>query len=319
VGFTHKRLLLVPLVAALIGTAGFLMLQPSSYQSSATIWVSGGGVGTQSAAQAQADIISQFLKTNAFAASVVSTSPMGTYLNDHPNAVSGFSVGDLLGRSSGQPSPDAIRSYLASHVSVTQLGPAEITLTVTGPTPDVAKGTADALTTQLLKAEVAAKTTPTTTQLALYQSQLQDQSAALNTDLDAVRAYLVAHPNLIGNPGAVATDPQLAILQDHATEAQQTYLQLLAKIDQAQSDLAAAQQANLAPYRVIDAPQTPAGQSFGRQQLLAIAAGLLAGLLAVVGLGALLVRLDTTIHSPNDVQSMLGLPVIGATPLSAEA
>ena len=34
---------------------------------------------------------------------------------------------------------------------------------------------------------------------------------------------------------------------------------------------------------------------------------------------ALLVRLDTTIHSPNEVQRMLGLPVIGATPLSAEA
>lgn len=314
--FAHKLLLAVPLVAALVGTAGFLFVQPGSYQSSATIWVSGGGVGTQSAAQAQADIITQFLKTNAFASAVASNSPLGAYLSDHPGVASG-TLGSLFGQS-GPPSTDAVRAYLASHVTITQLGPAEMTLTVTAPTPDTARGTADALTAQLLKAEVAAKTTPTTTQLALYQSQLQDQSAALNTDLAAVRAYLTSHPGLVGNPSATATDAQLAILQDRAAQDQQSYLTLLGKISQAQSDLAAAQEANLAPFRTVDAPQTPSSQGFGRQQLLAVAAGVLAGLLAVIGLGALLVRLDSTIHTTDEVLRMTGLKAIGATPLSAE-
>lgn len=314
--FAHKLLLIVPFFAAAIGTAGYVMLQPAAYQSTANIWVTGNGAGTQSAAQTQSDTINQLLKSPSFAQKVANAGPLGSYLDAHPDTA-GFSVRALLGLSRpAKPSADAVRLYLASHVTFTQAGPSELTVTVTMPTPDVAKGTADALLNQLTAEEIAARTAPTQTQLALYQSQLQDQSAVLATDLAAVRAYLAAHPNL-SSEKAAATDPQLAILQGRATVDQQSYLQLLGKIQQAQSDLELANQ-TLTPFRIVDAPQKPTSQSlFGKQDLIAIAVGLLVGVAAVGAMGALLVRLDTTIHEVSEVHAMVGLRVIGSAPLSA--
>jgi uncharacterized protein involved in exopolysaccharide biosynthesis len=326
IGFGHKRLLLAPLLAALIATAAYVLSQPPSYQSSATVWVNGGGVGTQSAAQSQADVVNQYLKTNSFAVSVAQSGPLGAYLNAHPSAVPGAGIrtqlAGLFGAGGGnqKASPDAIRQYLAAHVTITQLGPSELILAVSAPTPDLAKGTATAFITQLTSAEVAAKTSAGQSQLALYQSQLQDQAKVLSDDLAAVKQYLAAHPNLSRDPAAAATDSQLAVLQDAATVARQTYLALLTKIDQTQSDLALAEQPRLAPFRVVDSPQTPSSQSLlSKQLLLAIGGGLAAGILLLAALAALLVRLDTTIHDPSEVEAMVGLRVIGSTPLSARA
>jgi uncharacterized protein involved in exopolysaccharide biosynthesis len=326
IGFGHKRLLLAPLLAALIATAGYVLMQPASYQSSGTLWVNGGGVGTQSAAQSQSDLVSQYLKTNSFAVSVAQSGPLGEYLNTHPSAVPGAGIrtqiSGLVGGSetNQKASADAIRQYLAAHVTTTQLGPSELVIAVTAPTPDLARGTALSLITQLTSAEVAAKTAAGQTQLALYQSELQDESKVLTDDLAALRQYLSAHPNLAKDPTAAATDPQLAVLQDAATVARQNYVALLAKIDQTQSDLALAEQPKLAPFRVVDSPQTPSSQSlFSKQVLLAIAAGLLAGILLLAAMAALLVRLDTTIHDQREVEAMLGLHAIGSTPLSARA
>jgi uncharacterized protein involved in exopolysaccharide biosynthesis len=325
IGFAHKLLLLAPMVAALVGTAAFVLLQPAGYQSSATVWVNGGGVGSQSAAAAQADIVNQFLKTNTFALAVAQNSPLGEYLNTHSDAAQGSSITtqikELFGRGGNaqKPSDDAIRTYLAAHVTVAQLGPSELTVTMNGPTPDVARGTALALITQLSTAEVTVRTTPAQTQLALYQAQLQDQAKVITADLAAIRDYLAAHPNLVKDANAASTDPQLAILQDAATVAKQTYVALLAKIDQTQSDLDLARKPNNAPFRVVDAPQTPAAPSLGKQQLIAGGAGILAGLVLMAVMGALLVRLDTTIHSADEVHSMVGLNVLGSTPLSARA
>jgi uncharacterized protein involved in exopolysaccharide biosynthesis len=315
-------LLVGPFAAALLGTAGYVVLQPAAYQSTANVWVNGAGAGTQSAAQTQSDLINQFLKTDSFADSVAQSSPLGGYLNAHPrDAVQGFSLRSLIpGRSAPKPSTDAIRLYLASHVSVTQVGPSELTVTVTGPTPDVAKGTADALISQLTTQEVSVRTAPTQTQLALDQTQLQDQTAVLTNDLAAVRAYLVAHPNLANDARLASTDAQLQTLQARVAVDEQNYSQLLGKIQQAQSDLALANSPKMAPFRVVDAPQTPSSQSlFGKQQLIALAAGLLIGVIAVAAMGALLVRLDTTIHTSEEVEPMVGLRVIGSTPFSVEA
>jgi len=317
--FAHKRLLMAPLLAALIGTAAYIFVQPPSYLSSATLWVNGNGVGTQSAAQTQADIVNQYLKTNSFAVSVAQNSPLGGYLDTHGSGTTSRIEGLFGGGGTeSKASADTIRLYLGAHVTLTPLGPSELTLVVNAPTPQVANGTALALISQLTNAEISARTTAIQAQLALYKSQLADQAKELSTDLDAVRAYLAAHPSLANNSTASSTDAQLAILQDKAAQDRANYSALLAQIDKTNSDLALARQSQ--PFRVVDAPKLPSSVSlFARQELLAIAAGMLAGMLAVVGTGALLVRMDTTIHSQDEVQTMIGLPVIGSTPLSARA
>ncbi len=323
IGFAHKLLLIAPLLAAVICTAAYVMLQPAAYQSSATLWVNGNGVGTQSAAQSQADVVNQYLKTNSFAVTVAQ-GPLTSYLNAHPSVVPGAGIrtqlAGLIGDSGNgrKASDDGIRLYLAAHVTQTQLGPSELILTVSAPSPELAKGTAVALIAQLQVAEVAAKTANLQAVLALLKSQLQDQSKILSADLAAVRQYLADHPNLAKDPAAQATDSQLQVLKDAATVAQQTDVALLAKIDQTQSDLDLANQS--LPFRIADAPQLPSTQSlFGKQQLIAIGGGLLGGLFLVALMAALLIRLDTTIHSPEEVHAMVGLQVLGSTPLSARA
>jgi uncharacterized protein involved in exopolysaccharide biosynthesis len=324
IAFGHKRLLLAPLLAALIATGAYVWLQPASYQSTTTLWASGGGNGTQSAAQVQVDIANQFLKTNSFAATVAQTSPLGQYLDSHRSQLSSSitgSIDSLVGRGSDStPSAEAIRQYLASHVLVTTVGPSEFTVTVSSASPDVASGTASALAKQLGTAEVAARIAPSESQLAVYQSQLKDLQTHLDTDLASVRTYLAAHPNLNTNATAAANDAQLSELQAQATVDRQNYLALLGKIDQTESDIQVAQQPQLAPFRVVDAAQTPSAQAFlGKQQMLGIGAGVLAGLVLMAAMGALLARLDTTIHTPDEVGRMLGLRVIGSAPLSAKA
>ena len=325
IAFGHKRLLLAPLLAALIATTAYVWLQPASYQATTTLWASGGGNGTQSAAQVQVDIANQFLKTNSFATAVAQNSPLGQYLDSHRSQLQSSSItgsiDSLLGRGSdSKPSSEAIRQYLAAHVLVTIVGPSEFTVTVNSPAPDVASGTAAALATQLVSAEVAARIAPSESQLAVYETQLKDLQTQLDTDLAAVRNYLLAHPNLNTNPTAAANDAHLSELQAQATVDRQNYLALLGKIDQTESDIQVAQQPQLAPFRVVDAAQTPSAQAFlGKQQLLGIGAGILAGLALMAAMGALLARLDTTIHTPDEVERMLGLKAIGSAPLSAKA
>src|SRR4029077_3375019 len=129
----------------------------------------------------------------------------------------------------------------------------------------------------------------------------------LDGDLAAVRTYLAAHPNLNTNTTAAANDAQLSELQAQATVDRQNYLALLGKIDQTESDIQVAQQPKLAPFRVVDAAQTPSAQALlGKQQLLRVGAGVLAGLVLMAAMAALLARLDPTIHTPDEVERMLG-------------
>jgi capsular polysaccharide biosynthesis protein len=321
--FTHKRLLIAPLLAALIGTAGYVLLQPPSYQSTGSLWVNTGGVGTQSPAQTQADILSQDLKTSPFAIAVADAGPLDAYLTAHPGAMSTNPIHPLkeliLGASAPRkPSSDELKTYLGTHVTVATVGPNQLTVTVTAPTPEVARDTTNALIAQLLSSEVAAKIAPMQTNLALYQKQAADQKPVVEQAVGAVQTYISNnHINLARDPNAAASDPTLAVLQAASSEAQATYSNLLTAIDKVKSDIASAQQPNLAPFRVVDSPQLPSSVVLGKTEIIAIAAGLFAGLLAMAVMAALLVRLDTTIHTADEVQRMVGLPVLGSTPQSA--
>ncbi|TMD37774.1 MAG: hypothetical protein E6I95_00165 [Chloroflexi bacterium] len=322
--FMHKRLLIAPLLAALIGTAGYVLLQPPSYQSTGVVWVNTGGVGTQSPAQTQADILSQDLKTSTFAIAVADAGPLDAYLTAHPGAMSTNPIHPLkelvLGNSAPRkPSSDELKTYLATHVTIAAVGPNQLTVTVTAPTPNVARDTANALIAQLLASEVAAKIAPLQTNLDLLQKELVAQTDVLKAAVGAVQTYLAANPKLIKEPSAAASDPQLAVLNGAAAEAQTTYQNLLTAIDKVKSDIATAQQPKLAPFRVVDSPQLPSSQALGKTEIIAIAAGLFAGLLAMAVMAALLVRLDTTIHTADEVQRLVGLPVLGSTPQSARS
>jgi uncharacterized protein involved in exopolysaccharide biosynthesis len=212
-----------------------------------------------------------------------------------------------------------LKTYLATHVTVATVGPNQLTVTVTAPTPEVARDTTNALIAQLLSSEVAAKIAPIQTLLALYESELPAATQTLHDAVLLVQKYLADHPNLLKDQNASTIDAQLAVYQVAATEANTAVTTLLTNIDKAKSDIAAAQQPKLAPFRVVDSPQLPSSVALGKTEIIAIAAGLFAGLLAMAVMAALLVRLDTTIHSADEVQRMVGLPVLGSTPQSARS
>ena len=183
--FMHKRLLIAPLLAALIGTAGYVALQPPSYQSTGSVWVNTGGIGTQSPAQTQADILSQDLKTSTFAIAVANAGPLNAYLTAHPGAMSTNPIHPLkelvLGNNAPRkPSSDELKTYLGTHVTVAAVGPNQLTVTVTAPTPNVARDTANALIAQLLSSEMAAKIAPMQTNLDLLQKELVAQTDVLS-------------------------------------------------------------------------------------------------------------------------------------------
>jgi len=318
--FSHKLFLAIPVAVAVLAAAAYVIIQPPAYQSTAKLWVNWSG-GTQTAADAQVASINQLLATKSFDVQVAQSGPLAKYLDSTGGGVTGVrSLIAALSKgghtSSGPASADTIFSYLSARVTSVAVGPQIVSVTVTGPTPQIAQGTASALLNQLRAYEIAARHDPQAAQLTYYQGQLKLESAALTADLGAVQQYLAAHPGLVANSTLANNDSQYALLTHQAAIAGQTYDQLLTTVNQIENQIAPGQAQQSDPFTITDSPNRPSTQSrFGKKEVLGLAAGLLAGLVVSLLLLATLVRLDATIHDLDEVLSRLDLEPAGSIPL----
>ncbi|HUZ89956.1 MAG TPA: hypothetical protein VMU49_09040 [Candidatus Acidoferrales bacterium] len=318
--FTHRLALLTPVVVALLAALGFVLMQAPAYQSTAKLWVNWGG-GNQTAADAQVATITQLVATKSFDSQVAQQGPLAQYLAAHGgSSVTGIRslIGALTHPGSGgatKPTVDDEYNYLSSRVTAVSVGPQIVSITVTGPTPAVAQGTATAVIAQLQKSDVAARLAPLTTQITYYKQQLAAQSTVLQNALAAVHQYESSHPGFTSSSPQAAADYQYQLLNQQSAVASATYSQLLTTVNQLQNGISPGQLASVDPFSITDTPQLPTSVSrFGKKELLGLAAGVLAGLLAMILVLATLVRFDTTIHSSDEAETRLGLRLAGEIP-----
>ena len=135
----------------------------------------------------------------------------------------------------------------------------------------------------------------------------QTQINALEGKLEALRKLIKDEDNKLKNlPGY---EVRLAELQRKVDAGRAVYSMLLSKLEEAR--IAAAKQTSDA--KIID-PAYPPTSPIKPRKKLNIILGLVLGLMMGLGLVFVVEYMDTSVRGPEEVERMLGVPVIGAIP-----
>lgn len=302
----HRVLLSLPIVLAALIAGWTAFGSSKTYVSSASLWVDNPATTASSLgnlnpavlppSQEEEQVVTELLATNDFVDAVARRSGLADYLAKHSST--GFGPSALFSGGGG-PLDIRIASALSPSSVITSVpGPQVLKLTYTGPTPELAQRTLQAIMTQLQQDNAQFTAQHSEGELSYYKAQAKAASQALVTARDQLQAYTHAHP------GVASGDPTLAALQtaQSAAEAQ------LTQANNAASGANAGGAAGSAVH-VIDPASTPTGPTSGKKkQLLAIVGGLFAGLLvSFLGAVALTPSKPLRWEDEENVPANLGL------------
>lgn len=141
----------------------------------------------------------------------------------------------------------------------------------------------------------------------LYSSQLQQAKKDQQVTIDALNAYLTAHPvppNTIRPP-----DAELDRLQSDVHQAQARVVDIQDKLQNVQSSSDAAGQIDETALRVVDPPTVSGGHFTAATKKAAIVSAAVAVLPGIAYL-VLLAWLDRTTRNPKEIEGRLGVRVV---------
>jgi uncharacterized protein involved in exopolysaccharide biosynthesis len=309
-------------VIGLAGSLVFVLLQPASYSASTKLWIDRTAIGAPpiqnqyiSAADEQAAVLQELIKTRSFCIKVARRSPLADDLRHssgsdlvtraltatglrHPRALSDADLGDL------------IYSTLTKHVIVDSSGPQIVTVTFDYANARVAGLTVGAIVDQFLEEVLGSHRAQVQSTVDFYTQQTAAAESDLAKGDQAVFQYIDAHPEQAKL--GTAPDATLIQLQREDELARQRYTAILQKLDQAQLDAAALKYSLPDGFRIIDPAEIPR-QPLSPIKLVAGAAagGLGAGLLLALLALLVLTMADSSLHRAEEVEQLLGLRVVG--------
>ena len=295
----HRIGLILPIVIALLASSWYAMKQPHKYESSMAVWfdtavpgpsslVDPGNTNLTPAAQGQ-QTLQELLGTQQFLIDVGRGGPLANYFgNGQPASVVN---GEIL-------------STLNNKFALTVSGPQVLRINLTGSNPAYMPGTLSAVATEYVTQVTGTLTARDQASVSYYQAQVDSSKQALQEANAAVAAYQQAHPN-VSPTNNVAFNQ----LTQAAFQAQDTYTTNQNTLEQAQITLQNA--ATPTVFHVIDAPSAPFALSRKKHMIFTVVAGFAAGLvISILALSAL-TALDKTARVPDDVETMLGMSVVG--------
>ncbi|MGD0372001.1 MAG: hypothetical protein ABSC16_09910 [Candidatus Dormibacteria bacterium] len=317
--FRHRIVAILPVVLGLAVAAGYVLVQPRQYTSTASLWVdlTVPGNAAASAAEQYEDPstylqsqIQELLATRSFALAVGQSGGLISYLQDHPQSgASGLAaipgLGALSSSGSAGSVDDRVAADLPNMVSVVTAGPQVLNLVVSGPSPQLAAAVARALIREFTSQVVTAAQSDDQTSVSYYGQQVAQAQLSLQQAQQQLTEYLAAHPKVPadGTGDATATELYEAVQID-----QTSYQSLLSQYQQAQLDLANAK--SQSGFEVMDAPAAGGtAVSITKKLVEAGAAGLLIGLLVSALIVTGLTWADRTARDAADVRRVLGLEV----------
>jgi uncharacterized protein involved in exopolysaccharide biosynthesis len=323
--FGHPRLLLVPILLAVVISAAIASLQPPKYESVARLWIDSSPADVitwdayTSPADREAAVLVELLDSRSFAIKVAHRGSLYTYLDSHRQSTSiGSRLTDEMARFGfgtplGATTDDAAANVISQDVKGAPAGPQIVTVTVTFSDPAVAKSTAQAVVDQLQDDILQDQRNQVQAAVDFYTKQVADAKAEVSTADNSVAQYLASHPEQ-RQPNALP-DPTLSILQQTDALVRQSYESLAQKLDDEKLSLAQLNAPGSASFRVIDQANQPTQPLTSKKALaFSIGGGLVAGLIITLLLVVLLTLADTTIRRPGEVDRLLGLQFVGAVP-----
>ena len=314
----HRVLFSMPIVLALFLAVWTVLVTPKQYTSTASLWFD--NAPPAPSAQTQADttlrppaaqqqlVLNELLATRGFRLSVGRGGPLTEYLAGHAPSGRGPMdlVAKLLGRSTALD--DRVLSALGpKHVTSTVLGPQVLSISLRGPTPEVAVGTLTALMDQFNQQTDNGRQLHAQASVGYYKDVVAAASTAAATAQKNLDTYVAAHP------APSANDPTFTTLSQAAAAAATRLNDANNSLNQASVD--AAHIADSATVRVLDPPVTPTGPTAGRKKatLLAIFAGLFAGcVVSLLGVVALASRQASRARK-LDQEAVVAAPVVVTT------
>ena len=295
--FRHPLRFTLPVIVAITAAVGYEVHAPRSYISTATLWCDASlpnlstiagdaNLPTTPSADKQA-VLLEFLHTQTFDDAIARHTPMAAELaTESPVAF--------------RASADAI----AGSVTLSTPGPQVLGISVKGASPVIAQGILQAVI-----AEFTAELTTTLQQRAqslatLDQTQVTASAVTLANAQAALATYLRTHP-----AAGTLTDPEANLLESEVNAALQQHNSAEGTFTQNQQEAVGATDPNA--FHVIDAPSMPVLPEPRAKRLIeAGVGGLLAGGLITVAALVLLVVMDTTIRTAEDVTTAFGLPTV---------
>src|SRR5579859_1380918 len=330
--FRYKIALASLMLVSLVVSTGVVMVMPRNYQSTASLWFDHNPIPDDSAlaaAMTPADqataAFHEMLNTRDFDIKVGRRGPLARYYETTGNFPKSDPVTPIIHWIEQKPEPtgatrlamvdNGIVLTLQKYVVITPTQPRVVGLSFDFSDPDVAAGTLQAFIEQFSEQVKASALITAQSTLDFYDTQASAQLVAVQAADAALTKYVVAHPAL-QNPQYAAIDPTYTGLQQTRDLANQDYVALLKKVDQAKLDVARLQQPGPYGFRIVDPPQRPIGSNgLLKSVLFGVGGGIGVGLLLIAVICFLLVVADDSIVRGSDLQRRLGARVIGEVPL----
>ena len=327
--FRHRVLVVAPLVICLAISLAIVAIQPRSYASSAKIWVDRPLLTAttpsniyQTPADEQTAVLSELVKARSFCVLAAVRGPLPANLQQASKVAARQPIPRVLAKLQGQHSTGTLTSdqldslvfqTISQNTTVLASGPNIVTITFTYANPDVAAATVQGIIDQYVDEVLKGQRAEAQGSVDFYTAQL----ASARTDLSAadtkVLQYLDAHPDQ-KLPTAIP-DASLSQLKLDDDEARTRYQTLQTDLDNAELQAAITQESTPNGFRMIDPPLAP-NSPVSRLKLLlegggaGAGSGLLISLLCLIGL----TLLDTSIRSPQDVETAIGYRLVGSVP-----
>jgi uncharacterized protein involved in exopolysaccharide biosynthesis len=295
----HRVGLILPIVIALLASSWYAMKQPHKYETSMAVWfdtavpgpsslVDPGNTNLSPSAEGQ-QTLQEMLGTQQFLIDVGRDGPLASsFGNGRPASVVN---GEIL-------------STLNNKFTLTSGGPQVLRINLTGTNPAYMPGTLGAVATEYVKQITGTLTARDQASVSYYQAQVDSSKQSLQQANAAVTAYQQAHPN-VSPTNNVAFNQ----LTQAAFQAQETSTTNQNTLDQAQITLQDA--AAPTAFHVIDPPSAAFRLSSKKHMIFTVVAGLAAGLVVSILALSALTALDKTARVPDDVETMLGMTVVG--------
>jgi len=304
--FKHKLLIVLPLVVvvALSLAASFRPTRPQ-WQSSSTVWVDQDrplqdpSLGL-TVANDQAALLEDFIHARSFSRSVLQQTGLASAVND-------------------PRTEDRTDQTFWRAVKVDTPSANFLTITVTTTSANLSYELARAINTTFQNVLQQRLNQQSAVAGKLYGDAVTQAQQALDASQSQLALYVALHPNTTPISNAESSlplevrDRDLGLLISQVNADQQTYYSARQRYLEAEQKAAASNDAQPFAFTVVDAPVRAIRPL--QTRLLDVVKlpviGLLLGLMLSCAIATVLVCTDHTIRDPRDLESALGMPVLG--------
>ncbi len=332
--FSHKLLILLPLIVVTsLSVAGSLFLS-RSYNVSATIWIDSAPLlsisdttkGYQQPNQIEADALGEWLGTKSFIREIIERTGLqeeieqgkwpkpSTLETDLANLpVIGSTIRNIAPQRSNnrQVLLDRAVEQVRKSLNTGAVGTHFVKISYRGGDAQLGMKLVNEVIKIYSERSTGRKAENAKAAIDFFQTQLQERAARLEASSQALLKFKEAHPVAPNTNRPPAEEQELAELERQYSQDLSLYNAVLNRLEQARLSGAADLEKTQISFQIADPPEVPLAGGFDMKKVITFSVvGLIVGL--CLGLGTVLVMawLDKTVKSSEDLLNTMDIPVL---------